>query len=135
MVPLATSTGPLFSSCTGPTKLRLTVDGDGPKYERFTVAPTEGGAGNRLHPGPVPIGPGPGPCAVLGSPAAAASATLATLAIAPWNAPRGVRSRGESCANAVTPSVIAIAEAIVREIRRTLRSLQFIETLLYLKLG
>src|SRR5207253_9199074 len=31
----------------------------------------------------------------------------------------------ESCAKAVMPSAIAIAEAMVREIRRTLRSLQF----------
>jgi hypothetical protein len=38
---------------------------------------------------------------------------------------RGVLSRGESCAKAVMPSVIAIAEAMVRETRRTLRFLQF----------
>src|SRR6266567_2102423 len=65
IVPLVASTGPLFRSWTGPTKLRLTVDGLGPKYERGTVAPTEGGAGNRLHPGPGPIGPGPGPWSEL----------------------------------------------------------------------
>src|SRR5579864_7740755 len=89
MVPLVASTGPLLSSWTGPTKLRLMVDGDGPKYERFTVAPTEGGAGNTLHPGPGPIGPGPGPCAVLGFTSAAASAMFA------W---RGFRDSGSNSA-------------------------------------
>ena len=43
----------------------MTSEGGGPKYERGTVAPTEGGAGNRLHPGPGPIGPGPGPWSEL----------------------------------------------------------------------
>src|SRR5580700_3270419 len=41
IVPVVVSTGPVFNSWTGPTKLRLTEDGGGPKYERFTVAPTE----------------------------------------------------------------------------------------------
>jgi hypothetical protein len=50
-VPATESMGPAFSSWTGPTKLRSTVEGDGPKYERSTVAPTEGWAGNTLHPG------------------------------------------------------------------------------------
>src|ERR1700757_1391967 len=65
MVPCAASTTPVSSNWTGPTKLRLVSEGGGPKYERGTVAPTEGGAGNRLHPGPGPIGPGPGPCSEL----------------------------------------------------------------------
>src|SRR5258706_9577140 len=99
MVPLATSTGPLFSSCTGPTKLRLTVDGDGPKYERFTVAPTEGGAGKRLQPGPGPIGPGAGPCAVLGFAVVNASVMSTLLmSILPSKALLGPRDRGEFCA-------------------------------------
>src|SRR6266699_3515433 len=111
IVPLVASTGPLFRSWTGPTKLRLTVDGDGPKYERFTVAPTEGGAGNRLQPGPGPIGPGPGPCAVLKFAGAPTSVTLALRrSILASKVLRGVRSRSESCARAVMPSVIAIAE-------------------------
>src|SRR5258705_839306 len=117
MVPLATSTGPVFSSWTGPTKLRLTVDGEGPKYERFTAAPTDGGAGNKLQPGPGPIGPGPGPCAVLGSAAADGSGMVALrMSIFPSNALRGMRCRGESCANAVTPSITAIAKGTVSEI-------------------
>src|SRR5579864_228490 len=87
MVPLVASTGPLLSSWTGPTKLRLMVDGDGPKYERGTVAPTEGGAGNKLHPGPGPIGPGPGPCSELklddvSAVAVAASSKLVVGAVA-----------------------------------------------------
>src|SRR5258708_25876310 len=99
MVPLVASTGPVFSSCTGPTKLRLTVDGEGPKYERLTVAPTEGGAGIRLHPGPGPIGPGPGPCAALSTPAGASAICGAILfSISPSNALRGHRSPAESCA-------------------------------------
>src|SRR5260370_27150469 len=104
IVPLAALTGPEFSSWTGPTRLRLTVDGDGPKYDKSTVAPTEGGAGNRLHPGPGPIGPGPGPCALLKFPPVAAgeSSTFALrMSILPSNALRGVRSCGELCARAV----------------------------------
>src|SRR6266849_3715702 len=90
IVPLATSTRPVFSSWTGPTRLRLTVDGGGPKYERLTVAPTEGGAGNTLHPGPGPMGPGPGPCAVFGFTAAAASViSAARMSNFPSNALRG----------------------------------------------
>src|SRR6201987_5596562 len=65
MVPFAASTWPVFSNCTGPTKLRLVSEGGGPKYDRGTVVPTEGGAGNKLHPGPGPIGPGPGPWSEL----------------------------------------------------------------------
>ena len=45
--------------------------------------------------------------------------------IVPWNDFRGVRSRGESCAKAVIAIVIASAEAMLREIRRTFRFLQF----------
>src|SRR5215831_4650912 len=66
MVPFLSSTVPDFSNCTGPTRLGLLSEGDGPKYERPTDAPTEGGAGKRLQPGPGPIGPGPGPWSVLG---------------------------------------------------------------------
>src|SRR5579864_8588355 len=65
IVPCLASTVPLFSSCTGPTRLRLTEEGGGPKYDRGTDAPTEGGAGNKSQPGPGPIAPGPGPCAEL----------------------------------------------------------------------
>src|SRR5579862_8778770 len=120
IVPATESMGPVFNSWTGPTKLRSTVDGDGPKYERSTVAPTEGGAGNTSHPGPAPLGPGPGPCAVLGFDAAAADAMCKLpMSIFPSRALRGVRSRGESCATAARLSVIAIAEARVpREILR-----------------
>src|SRR6266567_8575465 len=103
IVPLVASTGPLLSNCTGPTKLRLTVEGGGPKYERFTVVPTEGGAGNKLQPGPGPIGPGPGPCAVLGSNVVAASKMpVANKSNLPSKPLRGARSRGESWASAVT---------------------------------
>src|ERR1700692_313250 len=100
MAPCWSSTGPVLSSCTGPTRLGFTVEGGGPKYERFTVVPTEAGAGNKLQPGPGPIGPGPGPWAVLGftaaAPTSAISAALYLSAIGPWNAGRGARSRGES---------------------------------------
>src|SRR5277367_4664714 len=65
MVPCWASTVPVFRSCTGPTRLGLTVEGEGPKYVRGTNAPTDGGAGNKSHPGPGPIGPAPGPCAEL----------------------------------------------------------------------
>src|SRR6201987_6551265 len=65
MVPFAASTWPVFSNCTGPTKLRLVSEGGGPKYDRGTVVPMDAGAGNKLHPGPGPIGPGPGPCSEL----------------------------------------------------------------------
>ncbi len=46
------------------------------------------------------------------------------MSILPWNALRGVRSRGESCAKAVIANVIAMAGAMAREIRRMLKSLQ-----------
>src|SRR5438270_13989980 len=65
MVPCATSTTPVSSNCTGPTKLRLVSEGGGPKYDRGTVVPMEAGAGNSVHPGPGPIGPGPGPWSEL----------------------------------------------------------------------
>ena len=64
-VPFFASTVPEFSNCTGPTRLGLVVEGGGPKYDKPTVAPTDGGAGNKLQPGPGPIGPGPGPCSEL----------------------------------------------------------------------
>jgi hypothetical protein len=64
-VPFLASTVPEFSNCTGPTKLVLVVEGGGPKYDKPTDAPTDGGAGNKLQPGPGPIGPGPGPCSEL----------------------------------------------------------------------
>src|SRR5271154_6847710 len=122
IVPATESMGPVFSSWTGPTKLRSTVDGDGPKYERSTVAPTEGGAGNTSHPGPAPLGPGPGPCARLGSTGAAALAMF-TLRMSsfPLEILRGTRGLGESCAIAVMPNAMAIAEAMApREIPRPL---------------
>ena len=126
IVPATESMGPVFSSWTGPTKLRSTVDGDGPKYERSTVAPTEGGAGNTSHPGPAPLGPGPGPWAVLGLDAVALAMFAWLMSIFPSTALRGVRSRGESCANAVMPKVMAIAEArALRENLRLLEALQF----------
>src|ERR1700752_518569 len=61
IVPFATSIGPVFKSWTGPTRLWLVDEGGGPKYESGTFVPTDAGAGNRLQPGPGPIGPGPGP--------------------------------------------------------------------------
>src|ERR1700722_2302943 len=64
-VPCAVSTVPDLSNCSGPTKLGLSEEGGGPKYESGTDAPTLAGAGNTLHPGPGPMGPGPGPCAAL----------------------------------------------------------------------
>src|ERR1700691_197118 len=92
IVPATESMGPVFSSWTGPTKLRSAVDGDGPKYERSTVAPTEGGAGNTSHPVPAPLGPGPGPCAPLKFTAAAPGAMFALrMSIFPWDVLRGVR--------------------------------------------
>src|ERR1700743_415072 len=119
IVPATELMGPVFNSWTGPTKLRSTVDGDGPKYERSTVAPTEGGAGNTSHPGPAPLGPGPGPWAVLGFDGEALAMFAWLMSIFPSTALRGMRSRGESCAKAVTPSEIAIAEARApREIAR-----------------
>src|SRR5271154_2082466 len=94
IVPVTESTGPVFSSWTGPTKLRLTDDGGGPKYERSTVAPTEGGAGNTSHPGPAPLGPGPGPCAALKFTAVTLGAMFALrVSIFPWKVLRGVRVR------------------------------------------
>ena len=126
IVPATESMGPVFSSWTGPTKLRSTVDGEGPKYERSTVAPTEGGAGNTSHPGPAPLGPGPGPWAVLGFDDDALAMFAWLMSIFPSTALRGTRGRGESCAKAVTPSEIAIAEARApREIARVLNALQF----------
>src|ERR1700751_6203924 len=94
MVPFAASTWPVFSNCTGPTKLRLVSEGGGPKYDRGTVAPTEGGAGNKLHPGPGPIGPGPGPCSELklddvSAGAVAASSRLVARAVAAGRLARG----------------------------------------------
>src|ERR1700732_3229994 len=64
-VPFLALTVPEFNSCTGPTRLGLVVDGDGPKYDSGTDAPTDGGAGTKSQPGPGPIAPGPGPCAEL----------------------------------------------------------------------
>jgi hypothetical protein len=87
--------------------------------------PTDGGAGNKLQPGPGPIGPGPGPCAVLGFDVAAAPVIFALRkSIFPGNALRGVRTRGESCARAVIAKVKAMAGAMAREILRMLKSLQ-----------
>src|SRR6202040_2620320 len=60
-----TSTTPVSSNWTGPTKLRLVSEGGGPKYDRGTVVPMDAGAGNKLHPGPGPIGLPPGPWAEL----------------------------------------------------------------------
>src|SRR5579872_297307 len=120
--------GPVLSNWTGPTRLRFVVEGGGPKYERSTVVPTEGGDGNRSQPGPGPIGPGPGPCAVLVSVVVAAPAMSAgrfPSSILPGNALRGVRCRGESCANAVIPRVTTIAGAKARKIGRTLQPLKF----------
>ena len=126
IVPATESMGPVFSSWTGPTKLRSTDDGDGPKYERSTVAPTEGGAGNTSHPGPAPLGPGPGPWAALGFVADALAMFAWLMSIFPSTALRGVRSRGESCASAVMPKVTAIAEArATRGNLRLLEALQF----------
>src|ERR1700740_118743 len=46
--------------------------------------------------------------------------------MAPWNALRGVRRRGESCASAVIPRLIAIAEDMTpREIRLMLKAIQY----------
>jgi hypothetical protein len=122
MVPLVASTWPELSNCTGPTRLEFTVEGDGPKYDRFTAAPTDGGAGSRLQPGPGPIGLGPGPCAALGSPVLAlAMSSGATFAIGICDVRRGVRSRGESCPNRgsvrATATVAAEASA-AREMAR-----------------
>ena len=95
------------------------VEGGGPKYDRSKVVPTDGGAGNKLQPGPGPMGPGPGPWAALESADAAGSTMSAVLnrcSIAPWNARRGVRRRDDSWVKAVNPDVSATAEATVHEI-------------------
>src|SRR3989442_15096020 len=84
IVPFVSSTLPDCSNCSGPTKLGLLAEGGGPKYDRQTDAPTEAGAGSRLHPGPGPIGPGPGPWAVFGftvSPKAASTVANTTTSI------------------------------------------------------
>ena len=48
------------------------------------------------------------------------------MSIFPSTALRGMRSRGESCANAVMPKVMAIAEArALRENLRLVEALQF----------
>src|ERR1700719_533222 len=66
MVPAVASTCPVLSNCTGPTKLWLTVEGEGPKYERGTFVPILAGGGNKSQPGsPRSRGPAPGPCAEL----------------------------------------------------------------------
>jgi hypothetical protein len=53
-----------LSNCTGPTRLWLTVEGEGPKYERGTFVPVLAGAGNKSQPGsPRSRAPAPGPCA------------------------------------------------------------------------
>ena len=61
MVPLVTSTVPDFSNWKGPAKLGLVSDGGGPKYERGTDAPVEGGAGKDYSPVLVRGVPGRGP--------------------------------------------------------------------------
>ena len=47
------------------------------------------------------------------------------MSILPWNTLRGVRSRGESCANAVRVSVNAIVEATALEIAFALKYVEF----------
>ena len=79
-MPCPTSSVPDFSNCSGPTKLGFWEEGGGPKYDSGTVVPMDAGAGNRLHPGPGPIGPGPGPCAALKFD----SAAVCTAGIAGW---------------------------------------------------
>src|SRR5260370_35091353 len=106
MVPWVASTVPDLSNWTGPTRLGLLAEGGGPKYERLMLAPTEGGAGNKLQPGPGPIGPGPGPWAVLGSPSAGPS--LISAAILPStdrsHALPCVRKRADSSARPAPPT-------------------------------
>src|SRR6266851_5590252 len=89
-VPFWSSTVPDFNNWTGPTKLGLVAEGGGPKYERLTLAPMEGGAGNRLQPGPGPIGPGPG-WAITGIAMAVARTIPAASAIEPRTTSRGGR--------------------------------------------
>src|SRR6266436_5982475 len=70
MFPLA-SRFPVLAECDAKVSLAekfrpnsaatLVSEGGGPKYDRGTEVPMEAGAGNKLHPGPGPIGPGPGP--------------------------------------------------------------------------
>ena len=56
----------MSSNCTGPTRLWLTVEGGGPKYERPTFVPIFAGAGNRSQPGsPRSRAKAPNPCAEL----------------------------------------------------------------------
>src|SRR6516162_5508913 len=102
MVPFFSSTVPDFSSWTGPTKLGLLSEGDGPKYERPTEAPTEGGAGKRLQPGPGPIGPGPGPWSVLGlTPDGESSGTISKPRLARSEFVRRGTGRSTGCAGAM----------------------------------
>src|ERR1700740_1828639 len=118
IVPFWSSTGPVLSNCTGPTRLWLTVDGGGPKYARPTLVPIEAGAGNRLQPGPGPMAPPPGPCAWLGSTAVGVVDTASFFfSMAPGTARRGVRSRGESCAKAAALIVRIIPAPMTRDKR------------------
>jgi hypothetical protein len=62
----------------------------------------------------------------LGFAGVPASAMFALrMSILPWNTLRGVRSRGESCANAVRVSVNAIVEATALEIAFALKYVEF----------
>src|SRR5260370_42430046 len=90
IVPCAASKVPVLSSCTGPTRLGLTVEGDGPKYDKGTDAPTDAGAGHRSQPGPGPIAPGPGPCSELKDeekPAAVAAGSVFAAGVAAERCP------------------------------------------------
>ena len=63
---------------------------------------------------------------MLGFDAVALTIFARPMSIFPSTALRGVRSRGESCASAVMPKVMAIAEARApRENLRLLEALQF----------
>ena len=72
----------------------------------------EAGAGNTSHPGPGPIGPVPGPWSVLNVADVGVAASRRNCDwIGPSTALRGVRKRGEFCANAVRLIAAAIAAA------------------------
>src|SRR6266853_667485 len=92
IVPFRSSTVPDFNNWTGPTRLGLVSEGGGPKYERLTAAPMDGGAGNRLQPGPGPIGPGPG-WAIIGIAVAVVKTMPATRASEPRTTSRAERRK------------------------------------------
>jgi hypothetical protein len=100
----------------------LVSEGGGPKYDRGTVVPIDAGAGNRLHPGPGPIGPGPGPCSELklddvSAVVVAASCRLAVGAVAAGRLARACIAKisGESGCLTGTWAACKVADDTAKE--------------------